>query len=49
MCGFFPVNLWRIYKAVEKLGGYDSVSTSFLFDYSLLTGVFKGFEEETEL
>ncbi len=23
---FLPVNLWRIYKAVEKLGGYDSVS-----------------------
>lgn len=26
----FPVNLWRIFKAVEKLGGYDSVSTSSL-------------------
>lgn len=31
MCVFFPlpVNLWRIYKAVEKLGGYESVSTTF--------------------
>lgn len=26
-CLFPAVNLWRIYKAVEKLGGYDSVST----------------------
>lgn len=37
MCGlfFFPlaVHLWRIFKAVEKLGGYDSVSTRSLFDY----------------
>lgn len=23
------VNLWKIYKAVDKLGGYDSVSTLF--------------------
>jgi len=22
---FFPVNLWKIYKAVETLGGYDAV------------------------
>lgn len=35
----FPqaVNLWKIYKAVEKLGGYDSVSTSALsFDWQRL-------------
>lgn len=24
--GFKQINLWRIYKAVEKLGGYDSVT-----------------------
>lgn len=26
LCFFFPVNLWKIYKAVETLGGYDAVS-----------------------
>lgn len=26
------VNLWRIFKAVETLGGYDSVSNSSSFD-----------------
>ena len=33
MCVFPPVNLWRIYKAVDKLGGYDSASTSSVFHY----------------
>ncbi|XP_041089579.1 AT-rich interactive domain-containing protein 5A-like isoform X1 [Polyodon spathula] len=29
--GFKQVNLWRIYKAVEKLGGYDSVTARRLW------------------
>lgn len=29
--GFKQINLWRIYKAVEKLGGYDSVTTKRLW------------------
>lgn len=27
------VNLWRIFKAVETLGGYDSVSNNHSYDY----------------
>lgn len=27
------VNLWRIFKAVETLGGYDSVSNCYSYDY----------------
>ncbi|XP_070689954.1 AT-rich interactive domain-containing protein 5A [Pempheris klunzingeri] len=29
--GFKQINLWRIYKAVEKLGGYDSVTVRRLW------------------
>lgn len=29
--GFKQINLWRIYKAVEKLGGYDSVTARRLW------------------
>ncbi|KAJ8380116.1 hypothetical protein SKAU_G00008940 [Synaphobranchus kaupii] len=29
--GFKQINLWRIYKAVEKLGGYDSVTSQRLW------------------
>ncbi|XP_061116165.1 AT-rich interactive domain-containing protein 5A isoform X1 [Conger conger] len=29
--GFKQINLWRIYKAVEKLGGYDSVTAQRLW------------------
>ncbi|KAJ0019460.1 hypothetical protein NQD34_007029 [Periophthalmus magnuspinnatus] len=29
--GFKQINLWMIYKAVEKLGGYDSVTTKRLW------------------
>ncbi|XP_072289930.1 AT-rich interactive domain-containing protein 5A [Eucyclogobius newberryi] len=29
--GFKQINLWLIYKAVEKLGGYDSVTTKRLW------------------
>lgn len=34
----FPVNLWKIYKAVEKLGAYELVS-----GWGAPTGAVRGF------
>lgn len=36
-CFLSTVNLWKIYKAVEALGGYDSVSISLMLSRTVAT------------